>query len=258
MARITLTINKNIEENAVIYYEKSKKAKKKLEGLKTALNKAYKDLAKFEVVEEKKEETVQKVVRKKEWYEKFRWFFASNGMLAIGGRDATTNEIVIKKYTESHDIVFHTDMAGSPFFVLKTEGKAVPKNIMKEVADATCTFSRAFKLGLSSQSVFYVTPEQVSKEANQGEYLTKGAFMIRGKTNYTENNINCAIGQLEDGKMMCAPLESIKKHCRSFLIIEQGDKKPSEIAKFIKKEFNYPDLDEIVRILPPSNIAIRK
>ena len=29
----------------------------------------------------------------KEWYEKFRWFYSSEGFLCIGGRDSTTNDI---------------------------------------------------------------------------------------------------------------------------------------------------------------------
>jgi len=47
----------------------------------------------------------------KEWYEKFRWFISSDDFLILGGRDATSNEIVIKKHTEKNDLVFHR-----PFF----------------------------------------------------------------------------------------------------------------------------------------------
>jgi predicted ribosome quality control (RQC) complex YloA/Tae2 family protein len=85
----------------------------------------------------------------------------------IGGRDATSNEIVIKKHTIASDLVFHTDMAGSPFFVLKSSTdntKGLDQQSIKEAADATCSFSRAWKMGLSTQSVFYVNPEQKSSK----------------------------------------------------------------------------------------------
>ena len=42
------------------------------------------------------------------------------------------------------------------------------------------------------------------------------------------------------------------------LILEQGSKKTSEVAKQIKKYFNFHDLDYIIRILPTGGINIRK
>ena len=262
MVKVTLKLNQSVDQNASVYFEKAKKAKKKIDGLKIALKKSYTDLAKVETqIEKEVEERIveeSKVIRKKEWYEKFRWFFTSTGFLVLGGRDATTNEIVIKKHTDKGDIVYHTDMAGSPFFVIKADGKKLDEKTLREGADATCTFSRAFKLGLQSQSVFYVNPEQVTKEANAGEFLTKGSFMIRGKTNYIENKVNCAIGKMKDGKIMCGPIDAVKKHCKNLLIIEQGEGKPSDIAKIIKKKLDTDDLDEIIRALPSGGIAIKK
>ena len=129
----------------------------------------------------------QKSKRKQDWYEKFHWFISSEGFLCIGGRDATTNEIVIKKHTDKEDFVFHTEAPGSPFFVIKTEsgeGKEPTKKTFEEVALATGVFSKAWKLGLSSTEVFMVKPEHVSKEAQSGEYIAKGAFMIYGKREF--------------------------------------------------------------------------
>ena len=148
-------------------------------------------------------------------------------------------------------------MAGSPFFVVKTDGKEPGSSTISEVADATVTFSRVFKLGQSSSPVFWVKPEQVTKEAQAGEYLTKGAFMIRGKTNYVDNKINLAIGKMESGKIMAAPIESMKKHCKEYIILKQGDKKTSEIAKKIKAKLG-GNLDDIIRLLPSGGIEIGK
>jgi predicted ribosome quality control (RQC) complex YloA/Tae2 family protein len=259
MTKITLDLGKSVEQNAAVYFDKSKKQKKKLEGALEALEESRKKLARLE---KQKEIELSKVVeakieRKKKWFEKFRWFFTSNGMMVIGGRDATTNEIVIKKHTLPDDLVFHTDMAGSPFFILKTEGKAVSKEILKEVADATCSFSRAWKLGLGSQQVFYVKPEQVTKEANTGEYLTMGAFVIKGKTNYMENEINLAIGAMDDTSIMCAPLNAVKAHCKTFLIVLPGNEKSSSVAKLIKKKLEAGDLDEIIRALPAGGCKVK-
>lgn len=259
MTTITLDIKKNLEQNAEVYFEKSKKAKKKLEGALEALEKTRKQIEKLEkerkVIEDKTKDKAQNI--KKEWYEKFRWFISSEGLLVIGGRDATSNEIVIKKHTEKDDVVFHTDMAGSPFFIIKTEGKEVGKETIKEVADATLSYSRAWKAGLSSTEVFHVKPEQVSKQAQSGEYLTKGAFMIRGKTNYVPADMSIAIGMLKNGKVMGAPLSAIKKQCEKFVVLQQGNEKTGAIAKKIQKKIG-GGLDEIIRAIPAGGVKIVK
>jgi len=261
MTRISLDLNKTIDQNAAVYFEKAKKLKKKIEGAKEALNK---NLKKLEDLKKKRDKAVkikeeEKVLseRKKEWYEKFRWFVSSEGFLVIGGRDATSNEIVIKKHTDNNDIVFHTDMAGSPFFVIKTEGKKPGEETMKEVADATCSFSRAWKLGLSTSSVFYVNPDQVSKKTKSGEYMNKGSFMIYGKTNYIDNEMNLAIGITKDEKIMSGPLESIKKNCVKHLKLIQGNEKTSSVAKFIKAKLG-GSLDEIIRSIPGGGCKVKK
>lgn len=255
MTRIELEIKKNIEQNAESYFEKSKKAKKKIEGVKKILSQTEQKLteinSKATILEEK--ENLKKKI-KKDWYEKFRWFVTSSGFLVIGGRDATTNEIIIKKHTEKNDLVFHTDMAGSPFFVIKSETKKIDQASIEETADATVSFSRAWKMGIFSIDVFYVSPKQVSKEAKSGEYLTKGSFMIRGKTNYVKNKANLAIGIFKD-KLMCAPTESVKNNCEKYFLIEQGSQKVSDVAKKIKKHFNF-DVDDIIRVLPSGGIKL--
>jgi predicted ribosome quality control (RQC) complex YloA/Tae2 family protein len=262
MTRLVLDLNKSIEENASNYFDKAKKIKKKIAGAEIALRRSREKLKeleskkeKFEAEEQKKSEAVH---RKKEWYEKFRWFKSSDGFLIIGGRDATSNEIVIKKHTGPDDLVFHTDLAGSPFFVIKSEGKKIPNSTIKEVADATCTFSRVWKLGLQSTDVFYVKPEQVSKKAKSGEYMSKGAFMIYGKTDYIDNKVNLAVGITKDKAVMAGPLESIKKNCKKFVDLKQGDEKVSSMAKKINYKLGKGlDLDEIIRVLPAGNFKLK-
>ncbi len=259
--QVEISINKTVEENASEYFDKAKKAKKKLKGaeeaIKTAEEKLKKELEKQKQQELLEKEKKSKPKRKKEWFEKFRWFYTTEGYLVVGGKDATSNEIVIKKHTEKEDIVFHTDMAGSPFFVIKTEGKKVSKETLQDVSNATFTYSRAFKLGLSSSNTFHVSPEQVSKEANAGESLPKGAFMIRGKTNYLPPKVDIAIGLMEDGKIMGGPLNCVKKHCKEYVQLEKGNEKTEKLAKQIKKIIQ-GELDEIVKAIPPGGCKIKK
>ena len=259
MAKITLDIKKSIEQNAAVYFEKSKKSKKKLEGAKKAFKKSQ---DKLNLLNEKKKKTVlteketEKPVRKKDWYEKFRWFFSSEGFLCIGGRDATTNDIIIKKHADKEDIVFHTDMAGSPFFVIKANNKKIGLKTMEEAAQATASYSRAWRLGLSSLEVFYVRPDQLTKEANSGEYIGKGAFMVKGKTNYMHPMLEIAVG-IKDNIIIGGPVNAVKTNSDKSVVLKQGKEKTSEIAKKIKKIIG-GSIDEITLFIPAGGSRIQK
>ena len=102
MARLVLDLKKSVEKNASDYFEKAKKIKKKIKGAQEALQKSLKKLKDLETKKEKLsvEEEKKKIAkqRKKEWYEKFRWFLSSDKFLVLGGRDATSNEVLIKKH----------------------------------------------------------------------------------------------------------------------------------------------------------------
>ncbi|MBR9700729.1 DUF814 domain-containing protein, partial [Candidatus Woesearchaeota archaeon] len=208
--RIILDSKLSVEKNAARYFERAKKAKKKLKGAMKAIAIAEERLKK---PEKKQVQKPQKVERKKEWFEHFRWFYSSDGMLCIGGRDATTNETVIKKHTEQGDLVFHTDMAGSPFIVVKAESKEISTQTKEEAAVFTGSFSRAWKQGLGYIDVFYVKPDQVTKQAQAGEFLGKGAFMIRGHTEYLKPELELCMGRLPDGKIMVAKQSAIEANC---------------------------------------------
>ena len=246
--KIELDITKSVEENASDYFELAKIAKKKAGNAKLALEQTIKKLSHLEM--QKKEEKKNIIKRKKEWYEKFRWFVTSEGFLVVGGRDATTNEIIIKKHTQKDDIVFHTEMAGSPFVVIQTHGKKPGEPTLKETAQFTACYSKAWKAGRTIADVFYVNPDQVTKEVPAGEYITKGAFMIYGKKNFIPVNLKLFIGKMDDGRIMAGPENAVKTHCKVFCEITLGNEKTSSIAKHIKAKVDGDDLEDIVRVIP--------
>ena len=267
MVQIALNITKTLEQNAADYFEKAKKAKKKIDGAVGALEKAkakLKVLVEKELKEEYDVDEIEEAQRRREkkaeqqWYEKFRWFVSSEDFLVIGGRDATTNEIIIKKHMDNNDVVFHTDMACSRFFVVKAGEKKPGGATLQEVADSVFPCSRAAKMGLLTADVLGVPPDQVTKQATPGEFLPKGAFMIRGKTNYVIPSFDLAIGVDENSKIMAGPRVAVKKHCEKFLLLEKDDQaKSSDTAKRIQHVLG-GDLDTIIRCLPPCGVRIKK
>ena len=74
---IKLFLNKSVNENANIYFEKAKKLKAKLPGTLEAIEKTKTEIKEFEDKKEKysqkKENTkILEANKKKEWYEKFK------------------------------------------------------------------------------------------------------------------------------------------------------------------------------------------
>ncbi len=262
MVDVEIDLNKSVEENAGTYFDLAKKAKKKKEGAKKALEDSKRKLAKLQQEEaqfweeERKKQEAKQQQRKKEWYEKFHWFISSEGFLCIGGKDATTNEIIIKKNLEKGDLVFHTDAPGSPFFVIKN-GQQAGVATKQEAAQAVAIYSRAWKQGHTIADVFSVNPDQVTKEAKSGEFMQKGSFMVYGKKEYYHPALDCGIG-IKEGRIIGGPAPAIQNSAEKMMIIVPGEEKKSDLAKKIKYKLGGGELDDIITFLPAGGGEIKK
>jgi len=195
--------------------------------------------------------------RNREWFEKFRWFMTSGGKLAIGGRDAASNSILVKRHMEEGDTVYHANLFGSPFFILKG-GRGQSEEEVREVAQATVAFSSAWKTGLGSADAYWVLPEQVKSSAPTGEYLSRGSFAVVGKKNMIAKNIvEIAVGETRDGMVTAAPETSFKGKSRAYVVLRPHHEKSSETAKGVLKTLSsmvedWPGytVDDILRVLP--------
>lgn len=259
--KFKINLQKSTAENADYYYKQSKKAKSKVAGAEIALQDT---LEKIEKLKEEKEkfmvefkEKLPGKKKKKRWYEKFRWFKSSDNFLIIGGRDATTNEILIKKHTEKNDVVFHANISGAPFFVIKTEGGKVSDAAMKEAAQGAASYSKAWSSGWGSCDVYYIKPEQVSKSAKSGEYLTKGAFMIYGEKKWFKKvELKIAVGfKIDEKKIIGGPPDSVSGKADYYVLIGTGDKKSGEIAREIKHKFLQQAKKEDSKIIKKINLG---
>jgi len=262
---ITINLDKSVEENAQTYFEKAKKAKKKLLGAKKALQQTLIKLEKQEKTHKKEiiknEALIKNKQRKKEWYEKFKWFISSNNILVVAGKDASTNEVLIKKHTEPDNLVYHTEMPGSPFTIIKNNKQDIPETTKQEASIFTLIHSKAWEKNIKTIEVWEVKPEQISKQAKAGEYLQKGSFMIHGKKKFYDPIMDLSIGYFvkEDHKIiMAGPKSAISKHCKEYLALKQGSLKKGEISNKIMKKFNLVTNEEILSALPSGKFDIAK
>ncbi len=268
---VRLDLDKDVHGIAETYYEKAKKAKEKLEGLLKAIEKTKEEIERAERRETLRYVAPIRIVRKREWFERFRWFITSEGFLAIGGRNAQMNEEIVSKYLEPKDLFFHTQTPGAPAVVLKRGQEAGEKSLI-ETAQFSAIYSSLWKQGIHSGEVYYVTPEQVKRSAKAGEYLPKGSFYIVGKRNYITVELKCAIGvDLKNLRLMGGPVDAISRHCDHYVVLEIGDKEQNELAveiaktlvenakedeRHVVKAIATPD--EIAKFLPPGRSRIVK
>ena len=258
--RVNIDTTVGIPENTEVYYNKGKKAKKKIRGVNIAIEKTQEEIRKAESKREIEMEKVivpQKRVKKElKWYEKLRWFLTSDGLLVIGGRDATTNEMVVKKHMEPKDIYFHSDIHGAASVVLKAGEGDIPETSINQAAAFSACFSSAWSKGLGSADVYWVNPDQVSKTPQSGEFLTKGAFIIRGSRNYIRGlPLTLSIGKVdyEGERIMAGPPEAVSSYTDNFSTVKPGYTKKEEIAMQIRNKVD-PEkmfiIEDIVRVLP--------
>ncbi len=238
----SLNVRHSIQANASGYYKRAKKAVKKLKGAEKAMRETEGKIN--ELQRERLRQATETTKpppkrRKKVWYEKFRWFRSSDSFLVIGGRDATTNEILIKKHMEPQDIVFHADIHGAPFVLIKTEGKTPPQQTIRESAQLAASYSRAWREMLGAIDVYWVLPEQVSKSPPSGHRLNKGAFIIHGSKNYVRNApLRAAVGveiREENPMIIGGPVKAISKQTSTYVEIIPGKQSSGELAKEIRR-----------------------
>lgn len=273
-----IEMNRSIQANAAQHYERMKRAERKLEGSERALHETERRIEELqkkwtEKVEQAKVERAPKKLEKA-WFEKFRWFNSSDGFLVLGGRDATTNEILVKKHLEPHDIVFHADIVGAPFVVVKTKGEAPTGQVIREAAQFAASYSRAWREMLSTIDVYWIHSDQVSKAAPSGQYLEKGSFIIRGTKNYIRNvGLKVAIGvRLEDDwiHVIGGPLDPICRQANLHVIVVPGEQTSAELARQIhhllseridkehRHQISKISIEEIQRFIPSGKGAIAK
>ena len=268
--KIKINPEASLQSIASVLFNEAKRQSGAIKSIDQIKNKTKKKLEKLKNrTEASTQEIIVSEIRKKNWYERYRWFFTSDDMLAIGGRDAPSNSAVVRKHLGKNDKIFHGDIFGSPFFILK-DAENPPANSMNEVAHATVCFSRAWREGMHGLSAFWVNPEQVKKSAPSGQFLPKGSFTIEGKRNFVNiPSLKLAVGiipQDDHYLLTSGPPETIKKNSLCYAIIEPHGLEMVEVAKKIKIEFSKLEeeitkqinLDDFVRALPAGQSQIKE
>ena len=243
-SNIWIDKTKSLEANASSYFDKSKEMDRKAERTREVI--ASKAVSKPK----------KKIVKNQniEWFERFRWFITTDGEIAVGGKDARSNEQVVKKYLKNNDRYAHADVHGAPSVVVKNINGIQPsEQSMLEACNFSLSYSKAWGARVSGGHSFWVENDKVSKTPNTGEFLAKGAFVIRGKRNWHRNlELNVAIGLISyDGtlKFMGGPISSIEKHSEKYVIFRPGFTERKIVIRKLSEAFSAESTD-IEKLLP--------
>lgn len=259
----------SLEANATLLYDEAKRIRAKAQGARKAIADARAELAKAEAAPAHAAKPGKKKAApgKRFWFEGHRWFFSSEGFLVVAGRDAGSNEKLVKRHLSTGDRYVHADFHGAPSCVVKCEGKAPGPATMREACQFGVTNSKAFSQ-FATADAYWVLPEQVSKTAESGEYVAKGSFIVRGTRHYESKlplETALALVTLDangkpsptgpNRKLMSGPPSAAQHWNAKTVRIVRGDQKPTELAKKLAPELGVT-LDEVVAALPPGLVRV--
>ncbi len=275
---IKVDFRKSATEIANEYYERAKKAARKIKPANAAIletKRKLRDLS--ETISE--EDSVERFIlkrRKRKWFEKYHWTQTEKGFLIIGGKDISGNEEIVKRRMKKNDLFFHAELHGAPYTVLvlnSSENEATNHDI-NTAALLAAAFSSGWKAGYGAIDVYYVPAENVSFTAPSGEYIPKGGIMVHGNRTYIKGvEMALAIGvQVNEfnATVIYGSEKDVRLHSSITVIIKPGSIPKGKIAKQLHQIFNKKtispeekakirgiDLNEFVQAIPHNSVISR-
>jgi predicted ribosome quality control (RQC) complex YloA/Tae2 family protein len=238
--RVRLNYGEGVQDAIVRLYREAGELEGKARRAREAVVEALGRLSELELKAKARVVTLRARARRIAWFERFRWTLTSNGFLVIGGRDASQNESLVRRYLDERDLFLHADIQGGSAVIVKTQGREPSREDVEDAAIIAACYSRAWKAGLASVDVYWVYGNQVSKSAPAGEYLRTGAFMIYGERNYIRGvRLMLALGLALDNEgnplAFVGSERVVRRASIAYTILAPGDSRLDE-ARLVKDE----------------------
>ena len=281
--QVMLELDATVHQNAQRYFESARKQKNKTSGAVEALAETERKLKRARKSEAKQKASgkLNRLKRSKRmWFEQHRWAMIEGGHLLVGGKDAKGNDSVVKKHLSNEDMYLHADLHGAPSCSLrssqgfaleerrpahlppdipayrlvdKLEDTALTKDKLQQAAVLALSWSRAWNGGGAHGTVYSVKPAQVSKSAQTGEFVGKGAFVIRGqRTWYKDMDVRIGIGIIAVNgvpMVVSGTPEHILSVCQRYAILSPGLTKKDQLANKIYRTTGL-STDDLLSVLP--------
>ncbi|KHJ95056.1 hypothetical protein OESDEN_05007 [Oesophagostomum dentatum] len=207
---VAVSIDVSAHVNACNYYKEVKDAAEEPVRTEIAAERATKN------AKEKALTTIKECIskaRSKMWFEKFLWFISSENYLVVGGRDATQNKFLARRYLGPEDVYLHAEADNGASVVIRNKpggGEIPPKTLIEAAQMATC-YTEAW-WSQTTPSSWWVYGHQVSRVTQTGMQAT---LVVRGEKNYLPSSI-LSIGF---GILFCVDEVSAHKHQKKLQLV---------------------------------------
>jgi len=263
---IPLDPDRPLRDTAQEFFEEAKRVRAKLEGARTALRETEgKLLAPSPDLSGRRPSAPPVARRKAHWFERYRWFISSEGAVVVGGRDASSNDLLVRRHLKEGDRYVHADIHGAASVIVKHSAPGEPEFTevtWREAAQWAVAFSKAWRGGLASASAFWVTHEQVSKSAASGEFVARGAWVIHGtKHPLRDLPTELALGTIEyEGETLwtVAPPDAVRHRGVVRVLLTPGpERERSEREVELGRELGIPR-PLLQSLLPAGGLTVRR
>jgi len=112
----------------------------------------------------------------------FRKFTTQSGKLVLAGKDAESNENLIKQASKN-ELVFHTKARGSPFVNIKSDKNEITKEDIKEATLICAKYSHDWRDNKKDVIVHIFLGNDIQKEKS----MPQGTFAVK---NFKEIKVN--------------------------------------------------------------------
>lgn len=164
--------------NAREYFDRRREAQDRLAktekhiagALKSAEVRISRDLERnLEQQRKQAESSALKKVRSVYWFEKFYWFLTSQNQLAVAGKDAMQNELLLTRYFDNNDLCVFQHGSDSSILLLK--GGGGPQSLVQAANFVSVTNPGNWETK-SRGNCYYLSRSQVPKSSRPGEPVT--------------------------------------------------------------------------------------
>jgi predicted ribosome quality control (RQC) complex YloA/Tae2 family protein len=199
------------------------------------------------------------------WFEKFRWFLSSEGAIVIGGRDAGSNDVMVRRNLKDGDLYVHADLHGAASVIVKRPAPGEPPVTdvsLREAGQWAVAFSKAWRAGLASASAFWVAHDQVSKSASTGEFVAKGAWAIHG-TKHVMRDLPTELGlgtvdYRGERLWTCAPPSAVRARGVLRVVLVPGEERARAAVEVeLSRELGLART-RLQGLLPAGGLAVRR
>ncbi|MBX4196903.1 DUF814 domain-containing protein [Candidatus Pacearchaeota archaeon] len=185
-------------------------------------------------------------------YQKYRWFFTSQGSLVVGGKSGAQNDELLSRLrtTKKDYVIMHTKEPGSPFCAIVAPVDSLKQEEYEECAVFTGCFSRAWRAGKNEAIIHIFRLSQLSKDSS----MKSGTWGVLGPVKKVSVPLKLALIK-QKGVLRAVPEATVKKG--KLLALSPGRINKQDMPAKIELELDTPyPQEEVLSALPAGGFRI--